>query len=117
MRLAASISLFPLLAALSFLLTPQLAATLCGFPPATTPAHHTYITLLAAREAYIGLLGLTLWWRSEVRALGWLLVVLAVVPAVDGWVAWHAGVSVVQAMGHWGSIVAAVMVGYRLINA
>ena len=109
--------LFPLLASLGFLTFPKLASTLCGFPLPTTASDHSYILLLSAREAYIGLLALVLWWRREVRALGWVLLLLGVVPAVDGWVAWQSSVTPVQALGHWGSIAAAVAMGYTLINA
>ena len=117
LNIAAVMGLFPLLAALSFLAFPKLASTLCGFPVPTTSSDHSYILLLSAREAYIGLVALVLWWRGEVRALGWVLLLLSVVPAVDGWVALHEGLTTLQALGHWGSIAAAAAIGYTLINA
>ena len=117
MRIALMMGLFPLLAATGFLVVPQLTSTMCGFPVPTTASHHSYVLLLSAREAYMGLLAVVLWWRGEVRALGWALLLLSVVPAVDGCVALQHGVTNLQALGHWGSIAAAAGMGYTLINA
>ena len=118
LRIAGAMSLFPLLASLAFVFLPKLSAAMCGFPVPTSATHHSYVALLSAREAYIGLVALTLWWKGEVRALGWVLLLLSVVPAMDGWVALqHGATPTLQAMGHWGSIAAAVAIGYTLINA
>ena len=116
-RFALILSLFPLLASIGFVLFPTVSTTAAGFPVASSAGYESYVLLLSAREAFIGLVGIVLWWRGEVRALGWVLLLLGVVPAVDGWVALQSGVTALQALGHWGTIAVCAAVGYTLINA
>ena len=116
-RLALVLGLLPLLAAIGFLLFPTTSTTHWGFPPPTTPTHRSYLTLLATRDLYISLTAALLWWAGEVRALGWVLVVVGVVPAVDGVVAWQNGATWLQIVQHWGLIPVYAAIGYLLINA
>ena len=86
-----------------------------GFPAPTTPNHNSYLTLLTAREVYVSLTAAVLWWRGEVQAVGWVLLLLGVLPA-DGWVALQNGGAWWQVVQHWAAVPVCAAVGYTLVN-
>jgi len=116
-RLALVLSLLPLIAALGFLIAPATTTAIAAFPNPTTPTTATYLTLLTARELYVSLTAIVLWWRREVRAVGCVVLLVAVLPAVDGWVAWQEGGAWWQVVQHWATVPVCVAVGSVLMNA
>ena len=116
-RIALVLSLIPLVAAAGMLAFPDSSTATWGWPPPTTATHHIYLTLLSARELYVAATALVLWLCGEVRAVGWVLVLVGVLPAADGWVAWQNGATWSQILQHWGAIPITAAVGYPLINA
>ena len=116
-RLAAALSLLPLIAAIGFLVFPIASTSQWGFPVPTTATHHSYLLLLTARELFVTLLAVVLWWCGEVRAMGWLLLLVGVLPAADGWVALQSGATWLQIVQHWAAIPVCAAVGYILVTA
>ena len=108
-------SFLPLFSGLGFAFFPSAATAMAGWPLPSSASHRSYVQLVAVREAFLALVVMTLWLAGEVQAVGWVLVVAGVIPAVDGWVALQHGTTL-QVLQHWGSIVALVAVGYGLIR-
>lgn len=114
-RLALILGLFPLLSGLSFILAPKPATAAWGFPPPTTPTHSAYLSLVGVRDLYLAAGVLLFWVRGERRVVGWLLLLGAVVPVVDGLVALWNEATVWQVAQHWVATAVCTAVGYSLI--
>ena len=114
--LALSVSVLPLFAGIGFVLFPTTAAVMVGWPVPTTSVHKSYFILLGAREVFLALTAIALWLLGEVRALGWVLVLVCIIPATDGWVALQNNAAWLQVMQHWGSLVLLAAIGYGLLR-
>ena len=82
-----------------------------ALPPPSTPWHHAYLSLLAARDPYVPLTASVLFGHGEVRAVGWLVLLAALFGRVGG-VAERSGLGL--DCQHWVAVPICVSVGFGL---
>ena len=114
-RLAFLTALFPLFSGLAFLIAPETASSLWGFPHATSTSSKHYLALVGVRDLYLAGGVLLFWLRCEQRVVGWLLLLGSAVPVADGFVALWEAAPMWQVLQHWAATVMAASVGYNLV--
>lgn len=98
-----------------FLLDPAAAAR--GFGVPARPDAPAYLMAKGLRDTVLGLAGLTLIALRFRRPAGWLLLVVALVPAGDAFIAFAHGASAGFALGvHGATAVVLLLVGAALVR-
>ena len=115
---AAFISVIPIMAGATAILSPRAGLGMLGFPTPTIPKDQALVDgllqMYGCRQLAMGLSALGIWYWGTQKALGWSLLCGCIVAGVDG----HATKTVLGegAWYHWGALPVGLGLGLGLIG-